>query len=108
MVVGPPPYPGLNGCFLTHANQDIVFIWAILIIWDARKCEYAIQCVHPLIEKAVLLMLMLVPAIQACAKSLFCQSIQRLLIFSISDRDGEKSDLTKAVYRDGKSMGSPW
>ena len=42
-VVGAPPYPGFSGCFLTYVNQDIVFLWAILIIWDARKCEYALQ-----------------------------------------------------------------
>jgi hypothetical protein len=44
MAVGAPPYPGFKGCFLTYANQEIVFLWALLIIWDARKCEYAIQC----------------------------------------------------------------
>ena len=43
-VVGAPPYPGFNGCLMTSANQDIGFLWAILLIWDARKCEYAIQC----------------------------------------------------------------
>jgi len=43
-VVGAPPYPGFNGCFQAYANQDIVFLWAILLIWDARKREYAIQC----------------------------------------------------------------
>ena len=42
-VVGAPPYPGFNGCFQTSANQDIVFLWAILLIWDACKREYAIQ-----------------------------------------------------------------
>ena len=45
-AVRAPPYPGFNGCFLTYANQDIVFTWVILLIWDARKCEYAIQW-HP-------------------------------------------------------------
>jgi hypothetical protein len=53
----------------------------------------------------VLLMLMLVPAIRACAKSWVFQAIQRLLIFSISDRNGKNSTLTNAVYRDGKSLG---
>ena len=42
-VVGPPPYPGFNGCFLMYVNQDVVFVWAILLIWDARKCQYTIQ-----------------------------------------------------------------
>ena len=42
-AVGTLPYPGFKGCFLTSANQEIVFLWALLIFWDARKCEYAIQ-----------------------------------------------------------------
>ena len=41
-AVGAPPYPGFKGCLLTHANQEIVFLWALLIIWDARKCDYVI------------------------------------------------------------------
>ena len=62
----------------------------------------------PLIEKAMLLMLMLVPAIRACEKSQFKRSVQRMFILSISDRDGGNSTLMKAVYRDGKSLGSSW
>ena len=53
----------------------------------------------------VLLMLMLVPAIRACAKSRFCQVIQRMLISQLLDRDGANSTLTQAVYRDGKTLG---
>ena len=54
----------------------------------------------------VLLMFILVPAIRACAKSRLFQSVQCLLMFSISDRDGANTSLTKAVYRKGKSLGS--
>jgi hypothetical protein len=43
-VVGSPPYPEFNGCFLTSDNQEIVILWAILVIWDACEYEYAIQC----------------------------------------------------------------
>jgi hypothetical protein len=65
--------------------------------------------VPPLIKRSlVLLMLMLVPAIRACAKSRFFQAVQHLLIFSILDRDGENSTLTKVVYRDGKSLAYSW
>ena len=38
-----PPYPGFKGCFLTYANQDIVVLWTILIVWDARKFQYVVQ-----------------------------------------------------------------
>jgi hypothetical protein len=48
LTYGAPPYPGFNGCFLTYANQDVVYTWVILLIWDA-----------------LLLMLMLVPAFRA-------------------------------------------
>jgi len=27
-----------------YTNQDIVFLWALLIIWDARTFECVIQC----------------------------------------------------------------
>jgi len=50
VTFGDPPYPGLKGCFLTHANEDkdLVFIWVILILWDT-----------------LMLILILVPAIRA-------------------------------------------
>ena len=64
MVVGAPPYPGYRGCFVTNGNQDMVFIWALLIIWDGRKYKYIVQ--RPSDGKVVLLMLMLVPAVQSC------------------------------------------
>ena len=41
-VVAAPPYPGFQGCFMTSANKDVIFLWTILLIWDARKREYAI------------------------------------------------------------------
>ena len=37
------PYLDFKGCFVMHANQDIVFSWAVLLGWDARKCECPIQ-----------------------------------------------------------------
>ncbi|KIM35814.1 hypothetical protein M413DRAFT_428309 [Hebeloma cylindrosporum] len=46
--LGAPPYPGFRECYVTFVNQDIVFIWVLLIVWDAA-----------------LLTLMLVPALQA-------------------------------------------
>jgi len=61
----------------------------------------------PLIEEVVLLMLMLVPAIQACENTCFDDWFSAL-IFSISDKDGGNTTLIKAVYRDGKSLGSGW
>ncbi|KIM35953.1 hypothetical protein M413DRAFT_32088 [Hebeloma cylindrosporum] len=63
--VGAPPYPGFKGCFLTDSNEDIVFLWALLITWDA-----------------LLLMLMLVPAIRTY-------------------RDGGNSTLMKTVHCEG-------
>jgi len=41
-VVGDPPYPGFEGCFLTHANMNIIFLWVQVIVWDARKCKYVL------------------------------------------------------------------
>ena len=37
MLVGVAPHPELKGCFVAHTTQDIVFLWALLIIWNARK-----------------------------------------------------------------------
>ena len=51
MVVGVAPYLDLQWCFKVHANHDIVFLWVLLIMWDARKCECAIHVVPPPIEK---------------------------------------------------------
>ncbi|KIM49933.1 hypothetical protein M413DRAFT_22042 [Hebeloma cylindrosporum] len=65
ITIGPPPYPGFTECFLTHARQDLAFVWVLLLVWDA-----------------VLLALMLVPAIQVY-------------------RDGNDASLMKVVYRDG-------
>ncbi|KIM35285.1 hypothetical protein M413DRAFT_79542, partial [Hebeloma cylindrosporum] len=68
ITFGVPPYPGFQGCFPTSADRDIVFLWVLLIFWDA-----------------LLLILMLVPAIQAY-------------------RDKDNTSLMKVVYRDGKSL----
>ena len=38
------PYPNFKGCFVTHAKQGIVFMWALLLVLGARKCECATQC----------------------------------------------------------------
>lgn len=65
ITFGVPPYPGFQGCFPTSADRDIVFLWVLLIFWDA-----------------LLLILMLVPAIQAY-------------------RDKDNTSLMKVVYRDG-------
>jgi hypothetical protein len=43
MVVGAPPYPGFKGCSVTYASQDMVLIWALLIIWDARKYKFIVR-----------------------------------------------------------------
>ena len=37
MAVGTPSYPGYKGCFMTHASQGMVFLWALLMLWDAGK-----------------------------------------------------------------------
>ena len=42
MVVGVPPYPGSGACFVTYGDQDLVFLWALLMVWDAGKRKYAI------------------------------------------------------------------
>ncbi|KIM49938.1 hypothetical protein M413DRAFT_22047 [Hebeloma cylindrosporum] len=44
---GALPYPGFTECFMVHFGQGFVFLWVILLAWDAA-----------------LLALMLVPAIQ--------------------------------------------
>jgi len=46
MEDGAPPYPGFKGCFLTKASPNIVFLWVLLMVWDARKFQYVIRC-HP-------------------------------------------------------------
>ena len=73
LLVGAPPYPDFTGCFGMHLNQDIIFLWALLIFWDARKYKYSIQISISILlwlkRSSVLLMLMLVPAIQACEQS---------------------------------------
>jgi hypothetical protein len=43
MLVDVAPYPDFKGCVIVHANHDIVFFWVLLIIWDGRECECAIQ-----------------------------------------------------------------
>jgi len=58
----------------------------------------------PLIKKVVLLNLMLIPAIRCVRNPSFGDRFQRMLIFSISDRDGDNGTLIKAVYRDGKFL----
>jgi len=67
ITFGDPPYPGSTGCFLMDANQNILFflLWVQLFVWNA-----------------LVLMLMLVPAVQAY-------------------RSGGNRALTRAVYRDG-------
>jgi hypothetical protein len=42
MVVG-APYPGYKGCFVVYYSQDIVFLWVLLLVWDASKCTRVIQ-----------------------------------------------------------------
>ena len=42
MVVVAAPYPGYEGCFMTHGNGRIVYLWAILMVWDAGRCQYVI------------------------------------------------------------------
>ena len=59
-------------------------------------------------EKVVLLTLILVPPIRACEKSWFWGSVQRKLMFSISDRDGRNGTLIEVVYPNGKSLGCSW
>jgi len=62
---GDPPYPGIKGCFLKDVTRGMAFLWIQLIAWNA-----------------LLLILMLVPAIRAY-------------------RHGGSTTLTKRVYRDG-------
>jgi hypothetical protein len=42
MVVVAVPYPGYKGCFVTHGNESIVYLWALLMVWDAGKCQFLI------------------------------------------------------------------
>jgi len=44
MVDGAPPYPGFKRCFVIYRSQKFIFIWVLLLVWDARKCKYIIQC----------------------------------------------------------------
>ena len=44
MIVGAPPYPGYRACFVTNGSQDMVFVWALLIIWDGRKYKSIVLC----------------------------------------------------------------
>jgi len=45
MEDGAPPYPGFKGCFL-KSTPNTVFLWVMLMVWDARKFQYVIRC-HP-------------------------------------------------------------
>jgi hypothetical protein len=65
VTFGDPPYPGFEGCLLTHTSMNIIFLWVNIMIWDT-----------------LMLVLMLVPGIQAY-------------------RGGGNSALMKVVYRDG-------
>ena len=41
IVVSAPPYPGYWGCFKMYGgSQNLIVLWALLIIWDAgmHKC----------------------------------------------------------------------
>ena len=102
-VVGAPPYPGFKGCFVMHASQDIVFLWVLLLVWDAHRCKYIIKCpssdwrgsivdahggtYHP--SMWVVLVLKIGSA---------------HLIFSMLDKKGGNSSLMAVVYRDGKCL----
>ena len=44
IVVSAPPYPGYWGCFRMYGgSQNLIVLWALLIIWDASKHK----CVTP-------------------------------------------------------------
>jgi len=108
-VVGAPPYPGFNGCFLTYANQDFFFFYGLHWWYGTPvSVNMPFNVILPLIEKLVLLMLMLIPAIWACEKSRFWRSVQCILTFSISDKDGGNGTLIKVVYCEGEALGSAW
>jgi len=62
---GDPLYLGIKGCFLRDINRGMAFLWVQLIVWNA-----------------LLLTLMLIPAVEAY-------------------RDGGSPILTKSVHRDG-------
>jgi len=76
IVFSDAPYPRFQGCFVTYSNNDIIFIWVVIIIWDT-----------------LILALMLVPAIRsyrsggnsALAKSVYCDGINYyLFLFTLS------------------------
>jgi len=71
-LVGDPPYPGFNGCFLMHHfTQYLALSWVLLIVWDTRK-SFAFQSLSS-DSMAVMMMMILVPAVRACKRSWFGQ-----------------------------------
>ena len=106
-VVGDPPYLGFKSCLLVHVDGDISLLWALLIAWDTCRCKYSLPSLSS-DSKTVMMILMLVPAVQACKQSWFWRGASMHLIFSTSDRSGGNGSLTKAVYRDGNTLVSNW
>jgi len=99
---------------MTCANKYIVFLWAILIIWDARKCEYTIQCRSSsdckgsLTDANVHCWYLPSERVRIPGWHKVDARFQRILIFSISDSYAENSALIKGVYCDGNFLGSSW
>jgi hypothetical protein len=52
VVVGDPPYPGFQGCFLSQSMniRYLTFLWVQLAFWDTRKCIHAFN-ISRLIER---------------------------------------------------------
>ena len=107
MVVGAPPYPGFKGCFITYASQNIMFIWVLLLAWDARKCKYIVKCPSSDWRGSIVN-----AHVGTCHPSVWEILVLKIslaqLMFSNLDQDGGNTSLMTVVYRDGKPVLFCW
>jgi len=104
MVVVAPPYTGFNGCSsVTYGNQDMFLVlWALVIIWDSRKCECIVQ--RPSSDWEGSIVDAHIGARHSSMWAILVLKIDSAYISSILDRDGGNASLTTMVYRDGKPL----
>ena len=103
LLVGAPPYPGFNECFLTQASQDMAILWVLLVVWDAGRYKYIVICCSSDWKGSI------VDAhAGTCYPRMWANQVLKIssthLIFLILDRKGGNTSLTTMVYRDGKSL----
>ena len=103
IVVGALPYPGFKGCFIMYTSQNIMFIWVLLLAWDACKCKYIVKCPSSDWRGSIVNV-----HVGTCHPSMWEILVLKIslaqLMFSNLDQDGGNTSLMTVVYHDGKSL----